>query len=76
MPDTRRDRNLYEACIACSGTGRISGVNRSGIFVTMPCVCRPIRAIETGLTIGQVDRLVTAERARLGDPAAKEVPDA
>lgn len=71
MGESRRDRNLYEACTSCSGTGVLSGVNQYGIFTSVPCGCKLIRVVETGLTIGQVDRLVTAERARLGDPTAR-----
>lgn len=62
---------LYERCKACGGSGKVHGVNQFGVFVEAECSCRGTGFIETGLTVGQVDRLVKAELARLGDPSAR-----
>jgi len=69
------DRNLYEACTACDGTGRVTGMNSHGYLATAPCVCRLVRVVETGFTVGQMDRFVLAERIRLGNPAALKGED-
>jgi len=75
MGESRRDVNIYQACNSCGGTGLLSAVNQFGVRVAVPCGCRLVRVIETGLTVGQVDRLVMAERNRLGDPEARRGPD-
>jgi hypothetical protein len=56
---------LYERCTLCNGSrvGKMGGT----------CLgCMAEGYIETGLTTGQVERLVEAERRRLGDPPAVE----
>jgi len=71
MGGNRRDVNIYQACSSCDGTGLILAKDSHGYEGTYPCICKLLRVVETGLSVDQVDRLVLAERARQGDPAAK-----
>lgn len=51
---------LYEPCDLCAQTGRLTNDQR--ITGDKPCFCRSMRVVETGLTIGQAERAVEAEK--------------
>jgi DnaJ-class molecular chaperone len=61
---------LYEKCPTCGGSGTRPGAL---LYPRPACPsCLGEKYIETGLTTGQVERLVMEERRRKGDPAAVE----
>lgn len=60
---------LYEKCPVCKGA-RTSWMGGTCLS------CMANGYVETGLTVAQVDRLVTEERSRRGDPAAVLPPTA
>lgn len=69
------DDMLYEKCAVCRGWGRLnldgSEYSPGTRTATRPCVC--VRSptpgyTPTGLTTGQVERMVDKERAVQGDP--------
>jgi len=59
------DRDLYEICPCCGGTGTLDGpilVRRAGGQVeeqdSYPCpACKPLRVIAVGVRVGQLGRM-------------------
>jgi transposase-like protein len=69
MPDPM----LYEVCSACGGTGTLKGpirVVHEGVVTThesYPCpACESRRVVATGVTAGQLERMVAQNQATKG----------
>lgn len=80
MPDSKQShwmlqRKTYEECPACRGSGEVLHVLIGGVRrERAPCpVCKPIRVIETGLTVGQIEMMrAKADRVDILEKALAE----
>lgn len=60
---------LYEVCPVCEGTGRMPVPDPRERTDDRQCpACKPLRVVETGLTTGQVERMVARETAEAMKP--------
>lgn len=64
---------LYELCTACKGTGKVL-VKHETLEKVLDCMlCKPLRVVETGLTLGQVDRLVKESQEAVKETFQKRI---